>query len=86
MSPEQVRGETVDKRTDIWAFGCVLYEMLTARPAFAAKTVSDTLAAVLERETDWRALPQTTPMGVRRLHCLVKEATRRLRDIGDARL
>ena len=57
MSPEQARGKAVDKRTDIWAFGCVLYEMLTARPAFPGETVSDTIAAILEREPDWGALP-----------------------------
>ena len=55
MSPEQARGKAVDKRTDIWAFGCVLYEMLTARPAFRGETVSDTIAAILEREPDWSA-------------------------------
>ena len=53
MSPEQARGQAVDKRTDIWAFGCVVYEMLTGRTAFAGETVSDTIAAILEREPDW---------------------------------
>jgi Tol biopolymer transport system component len=88
MSPEQARGETVDARTDIWAFGAVLYEMLTARPAFAAKTASDTIAAILTREPDWDALSAATPDAIRRLlrRCLQKEATRRLRSIGDARL
>ena len=57
MSPEQARGKTVDKRTDIWAFGCVLYEMLTGRSAFEGETVSDTIAAILEREPDWNVLP-----------------------------
>ena len=61
MSPEQARGTTVDKRADIWAFGCVLYQMLTARQAFTGATVSDTIAAVLEREPDWSALPAGTP-------------------------
>ena len=61
MSPEQARGKAVDKRTDIWAFGCVLYEMLTARPAFRGETRSDTIAAILEREPDWSALPAQTP-------------------------
>ena len=57
MSPEQARGKAVDKRTDIWAFGCVLYEMLTGRAAFARETLTDTLAAIVEREPDWTALP-----------------------------
>ena len=57
MSPEQARGKPVDKRTDIWAFGCVLYEMLTGRVAFAGDTISDTIAAILEREPEWSALP-----------------------------
>src|SRR5262245_31447984 len=61
MSPEQARGQGVDKRTDIWAFGCVLYEMLTGRIAFAGSTVSDTSAAILEREPAWDALPDATP-------------------------
>ena len=88
MSPEQARGKAVDKRTDIWAFGCVLYEMLTARPAFRGETVSDTIAAILEREPDWSALPAQTPPSIRRLlqRCLEKDPKRRLRDIGDARL
>jgi eukaryotic-like serine/threonine-protein kinase len=88
MSPEQVRGKALDERTDIWAYGCVLYEMLTGRRAFRGDTVSDTIAAVLEREPDWRALPNVTPPGIRRLvrRCLEKDPKRRLRDIGDARL
>ena len=88
MSPEQARGKAVDKRTDIWAFGCVLYEMLTARPAFRGETVSDTIAAILEREPDWSAAPAQTPLSIRRLlqRCLEKDPKRRLRDIGDARL
>ena len=88
MSPEQARGQAVDKRTDIWAFGCVLYEMLTGRPAFRGETVSDTIAAILEREPDWSALPAQTPASIRRLlqRCLEKDPKRRLRDIGDARL
>ena len=87
MSPEQARGQTVDKRTDIWAFGCVLYELLTRRRAFQAPTSSDTIVAILERSPDWAALPSTTPAAVRRLlaHCLEKDVRRRLRDIGDAR-
>ena len=67
MSPEQARGLPVDKRTDIWAFGCVLYEMLTGRVAFAGDTVSDTIAKILEREPDWSALPAATPASIRRL-------------------
>ncbi|MGB2714843.1 MAG: protein kinase [Vicinamibacterales bacterium] len=88
MSPEQARGQAVDKRSDIWAFGCVLYEMLTGRGAFAGATVSDTLAHVLEREPDWSRLPAATPASVRRLlrRCLEKGPKQRLRDIGDARL
>jgi len=88
MSPEQARGKTVDKRTDIWAFGCVLFEMLTARLAFAGETSSDTIVAILEREPDWSVLPAQTPPGIRRLlqRCLQKDPKRRLRDIGDARL
>jgi len=67
MSPEQARGRVVDKRSDIWSFGCVLYEMLAGRAAFARETVRDTLAAILEREPDWHALPDATPTSVRRL-------------------
>jgi len=88
MSPEQARGQAVDKRTDIWAFGCVLYEMLTGRAAFAGDTVSDTLARVLEGEPAWDRLPPATPPHVRRLlhRCLEKKPKERLRDIGDARV
>ena len=88
MSPEQARGKPVDKRTDIWAFGGVLYEMLTGRRAFRGETVSDTIAAILEHEPDWSALPAQTPVSIRRLlqRCLEKDPKRRLRDVGDARL
>ena len=88
MSPEQARGQAIDKRTDIWAFGCVLYEMLTGRRAFPGETISDTIAAILEREPAWTALPQSTPASVRRLlaQCLDKDPKRRLRDIGQARI
>ena len=88
MSPEQARGQAVDKRTDIWAFGCVLYEMLTGRAAFAGATQTDTLAAIVEREPDWTALPPDVPRAVRALlrRCLEKDPKRRTRDIGDARL
>ena len=81
MSPEQARGTAVDKRSDIWAFGCVLYEMLTGRRAFRGeRRVADTLAGVLTREPDWDALPATTPPTVRSLirRCLRKDARRRL--------
>jgi Tol biopolymer transport system component len=88
MSPEQTRGLAVDKRADIWAFGCVVYEMLTGRQAFGGATITDVLAAVLEREPDWQALPGATPAHVMRLlqRCLEKDPRRRLRDIGDARI
>ena len=88
MSPEQARGQTVDKRTDIWAFGCVLYELLTGRVAFAGETIPDTLAAILEREPDWDAVPRSTSTQVQRLlrRCLAKDSRQRLRDVGDARL
>lgn len=88
MSPEQARGKSLDKRTDIWSFGCVLFEMLTGRSAFVGETISDTIAAVLERDPAWSALPATVPPRVRDLlrRCLQKDANRRLRDIGDARI
>ena len=88
MSPEQARGLPVDKRTDIWAFGCVLYEMLTGRGTFPGDTLSDTIARILEREPDWSAVPAATPPVIRRLllRCLTKDAKRRLRDIGDVRI
>jgi len=88
MSPEQARGQPVDRRTDIWAFGCVLYEMLTGRRAFVGDSFTDTLAHVIERAPDWDAVPETTPEVVRRLleRCLRKDIRRRLRDIADARI
>ena len=88
MSPEQARGKTVDKRTDIWAFGAVLFEMLTGRRAFGGETVSDTLASVLRSDVDWAQLPAGTPQHVRTLlaRCLERDQSRRLRDIGEARL
>ena len=88
MSPEQARGLPVDKRTDIWAFGCVLYEMLTGNAAFGGDTASDVVARILEREPDWSALPASTPAPVRRvlLRCLAKDPRQRLRDIGDVRI
>jgi eukaryotic-like serine/threonine-protein kinase len=88
MSPEQARGRAVDRRTDIWAFGCVLYEMLAGRPVFPEETISDTLAAVLKTDPDWSALPSGTPDALRRLaqRCLIKDPRQRLRDIGEARV
>ena len=88
MSPEQARGQAVDKRTDIWAFGCVLYEMLAGRTTFPGKTVSDTIAAIIERDPDWSALPAETPPAVRQLlrRCLEKDPQQRLHDIADARI
>jgi serine/threonine-protein kinase len=88
MSPEQARGLPVDARSDVWAFGCLLYEMLTGRRAFAGGTASDVIAAVLRDEVDWTALPPETPAGVRRLlrRCLRKEPRDRLQDAGDARI
>jgi Tol biopolymer transport system component len=88
MSPEQARGQNVDRRADIWAFGVVFYEMLSGRQLFAAPTISDTLAAVMTREPDWSALPKDTSPHIRRLlrRCLCKEAKNRLRDIVEARI
>jgi len=88
MSPEQARGRPIDKRTDIWSFGCVLYELLTGRHAFHGETTADTLTAILEREPDWLALPKNVPDKVRDLlrRCLQKDVRQRLRDIGDARI
>jgi serine/threonine protein kinase len=85
MSPEQARGQPVDKRTDIWAFGCVLYELLTGRTAFARETMSDSIAAILERQPDWTALPADVSPAVHRVlrRCLEKDPRIRLRDIGD---
>jgi eukaryotic-like serine/threonine-protein kinase len=88
ISPEQARGQPVDKRSDIWAFGCVLFEMLTGHKAFDGDTAADTMTAVLEHEPDWRGLPMDTPPGVRSLvqRCLEKDREKRLQDIGDARI
>jgi Tol biopolymer transport system component len=88
MSPEQARGRAVDRRSDIWAFGTVLYEMLAGRRAFEGETASDALAAVLTKEPDWKALPKETPPPIRRLlrRCLDRDRERRLHDVADARL
>ena len=88
MSPEQARGKRLDRRSDVFSFGCVLYECLTGKRAFPGETVSDTLAAILRAEPDWSLLPAQTPAAVRKLlrRCLEKDLKRRLRDIGDARL
>lgn len=86
MSPEQARGRPVDKRTDIWAFGCMLFEALAGAPPFRGETATDTIAYILEREPDWNLLPGDTPARIRELlwRCLQKDPKRRLRDIGEA--
>jgi serine/threonine-protein kinase len=88
MSPEQAKGRVADKRSDVWAFGCVLYEMLSGKRAFIGDDVSDTMAAVLRADPEWRALPEGTPRWLLRLlrRCLARDRTQRLQDIGDARL
>ncbi len=88
MSPEQARGRAVDRRTDIWSFGCVLFECLTGRQAFNGETVSDMIALILQGEPNWKALPVGLPLHLRSLleRCLTKDPKRRLRDIGEARL
>ncbi len=88
MAPEQTRGKTLDKRADIWAFGCVLYEMLSGKRAFGGEDVTDTLAFIITKEPDWSALPPTTPAAIQRLlrRCLEKDRKRRLDSAADARL
>jgi eukaryotic-like serine/threonine-protein kinase len=88
MSPEQAKAKPVDRRADIWAFGCVLYEMLMGKMTFHGETVTDTLAAVIRAEPDWSLLPAATPLRIRVLlqRCLQKDPKQRLRDIGDARI
>src|SRR5262245_38206078 len=88
MSPEQARGTVLDKRTDVWAFGCVLFEMLTGTRAFAGAHSSDVLAAVIGGEPQWEKLPPDTPPSIVRLirRCLAKDRRERLRDLGDAHL
>jgi WD40 repeat protein len=88
MSPEQARGMEVARTSDIWAFGCVFYEMLTGRQAFSGPTVTDILTAILKMEPDWDALPKPTPAGIRKLlsRCLQKDQKRRLHDMADVRI
>lgn len=88
MAPEQAKGREVDRTADVWAFGCVLYEMLAGRAPFEGATVTEVLAGVLKTEPDWQHLPPTTPEGIRRLlrRCLQKDPRRRLQHIGDARI
>ncbi|MCP4895859.1 MAG: serine/threonine protein kinase, partial [bacterium] len=86
MSPEQARGRPVDRRTDIWAFGCLLFEMLAGKKLFQGETMSDLLVSVLQAEPEWQRLPNGVPVGVRRLlrRCLQRDPQNRLRDAGDA--
>jgi hypothetical protein len=88
MSPEQARGRAVDRRTDVWSFGCVVYECLTGRRAFPGDSVSDCIAGILQAEPDWSMLPAATPGRVRELvrRCLTRDVRRRLRDMGEARI
>jgi len=88
MSPEQARGKPLDKRTDIWSFGCILYEFLTGHRIFGGETTSDAIGAILHKEPYWTALPPNTPPTVQLLlrRCLAKDRNQRLRDIGDARI
>src|SRR5262249_47764701 len=88
MSPEQARGKVADKRSDIWSFGCVLFEMLTGQRPFHGDDVSTTLAAVLKDEPNWSLLPETTPASIRQLlrRCLTRDPNRRLHHIADARI
>lgn len=88
MSPEQARGKPLDRRTDIWSFGCVLFQMLTRKPAFEGETVTDTLSAILTQDPNWSQLPATTPPKIHRLlrRCLQKDVKKRLQAIGDARV
>jgi serine/threonine-protein kinase len=85
MSPEQARGKPLDRRTDIWAFGCVLYELLTGKQAFGGETVTDSMAAIVKSDPDWSLLPPGSPVELLRL-CLQKDPKLRLRDIGDSAL
>src|SRR4029079_6951490 len=88
MSPEQARGKPIDTRTDVWAFGCVLFEMLTGQRAFEGELLSDVLAAILKTDPNWQRMPTETPAALRRLvgRCLEKDPKRRLQAIGEARV
>jgi eukaryotic-like serine/threonine-protein kinase len=88
ISPEQAKGQKVDRRCDIWAFGCVLFEMLSGRKAFGGETISEVLAAVIKSEPDWKMLPAATPVAMRRLirRCLQKDVRQRQQSIGDGRI
>src|SRR5439155_2936360 len=88
MSPEQAKCKTVDRRADIWAFGVVLYEMLSGRMMFSGETVSETMALVMTKDPDWNVLPASTPARIHELvrRCLIKEPRNRIRDIGDVRI
>jgi serine/threonine protein kinase len=88
MSPEQARGKALDKRTDVWSFGAMLFEMLAGKPAFTGETVTDVLGAIVHKDPDWEQLPPETPHAIRRLlrRCLARDARQRLHDIADARI
>ena len=88
MSPEQARGRTVDRRTDVWAFGCVLFEMLGARAPFQGEDIAETIGAIIHKEPPWTSLPATTPAIVRTVlaRCLEKDPKQRFHDIGDVQL
>src|SRR5262249_26726487 len=88
MSPEQAKGKEADRTSDVWSFGCVLYEMLTGRAVFGGETVAEILAEIFKKEPEWDRLPVDTPQDIRRLlrRCLQKDPKQRLQHIGDARI